>query len=92
MKMDDGVMIMRPMADGIEIPAGETVELKPGGLHIMFMALKEQLVEGETRKAKLVFEKAGEIEVEFSVEKIGAKQPAGMGHDHSDHSGHGTSN
>ena len=83
MKMDGGVMVMRPLADGIEIKPGETVELKPGGFHIMFMMLKEPLVEGETRKVKLMFEKAGEIELDFPVAPVGSKMPAGM-----DHSGH----
>ncbi|MEZ5877426.1 MAG: copper chaperone PCu(A)C [Tepidamorphaceae bacterium] len=87
MSMNDGVMIMRPVEGGIEIPAGETVELKPGGLHIMFMGLLEQLNKDETRKVTLVFEKAGEIELDFPVAPIGAKEPPTM-----DHSGHNMSN
>lgn len=102
MKMDGGTMVMRPLANGIEIPAGGTVELKPGGLHIMFMALKEPLREGESRKATLTFENAGTIEVEFAIAKVGAKQhhaghegmnhgemDHGEKHEHMDHSGHG---
>jgi copper(I)-binding protein len=75
MKMDGGVMKMRMLADGIEIPAGGEVALKPGDLHIMFIDLREQLKSGEKRKGRLVFEKAGEIEVEFEVEEMG-----GQGH------------
>lgn len=75
MKMDGGVMKMRLLADGIEIPAGGEVALKPGDLHIMFIGLKEPLNAGEKRKGKLTFEKAGELEVEFEVEEMG-----GQGH------------
>ncbi len=67
MKMEDGVMKMRPLANGLAIPAGGEAVLKPGGYHIMFMKLKEQMKEGETRKVTLEFEKAGEVEVEFPV-------------------------
>ena len=70
MVMEGDVMKMRPVEGGIEVPAGGSVELKPGGLHVMFIGLKEQLKVGEARKAKLNFEKAGEVEVEFSVEEI----------------------
>ncbi|MEZ5871023.1 MAG: copper chaperone PCu(A)C [Nitratireductor sp.] len=72
MAMNGDVMVMRPVAGGLEIPAGGEVELKPGGYHIMFMKLGEQLKEGEMRKVMLTFEKAGEIEVEFMVEKVEA--------------------
>jgi hypothetical protein len=81
MKVENGVMTMRPLANGIEIPAGGEAALKPGGLHVMFMDLKEPLKEGEMRKARLVFEKAGAIEVEFKVEAVGAG-----------HGAHGVSN
>lgn len=37
MKMDGGTMVMRPVEGGLEIPPGATVELKPGGYHVMFM-------------------------------------------------------
>lgn len=80
MSMDGGVMQMRPLENGLEIPAGGEVELKPGGLHVMFMQLGQQLKEGETVKGKLVFEKAGEIEVEFKVEKIEGKGGGHMNH------------
>lgn len=80
MKMDGEVMKMRPLSNGIEIAAGESVVLEPGGKHIMFMMLKEQLVKGENKKATLMFEKAGPVEVSFSVEHIGTKKM-----DHSKH-------
>jgi copper(I)-binding protein len=56
---DAGVMRMRPLADGLAIPAGESVELKPGGLHIMLMDLEDPPRSGETRKLELDFERSG---------------------------------
>jgi len=70
MAMENDVMKMRELADGLEIPAGVEVVLKPGGNHIMFMKLDGQIKEGEKRKATLTFEKSGSIEVEFTVENI----------------------
>ncbi len=84
--MEGDVMKMQEVEGGIVIPAGETVTLKPGGLHIMFMKLQEPLKEGETRKVTLVFEKAGPVEVDFAVLALGAKG-AHAGHDA--HGGHG---
>jgi copper(I)-binding protein len=63
---------MRPLPNGLEIKPGETVELKSGGYHLMFMDLKQPLKQGETFKAKLQFEKAGSLEVDFSVNALGA--------------------
>jgi len=80
MRMDNGTMIMRPAEGGIEIPAGGTATLAPGGLHIMFMELKESLVEGDTVPVVLNFETAGDVEVSFSVEAIGARGPGGHEH------------
>ncbi len=67
MKMVDSVMKMGRLPEGLPVPAGETVKLAPGGYHIMFMRLKEPLKEGETRKVRLTFEKAGNVDVEFQV-------------------------
>lgn len=73
--MENGVMKMRMLPGGIEIKPGETVTLKPGGYHIMFTGLKQPLKQGETFKATLHFEKAGNVDVDFQVEGIGAAQP-----------------
>jgi copper(I)-binding protein len=67
MSMDNGVMKMRPIQGGLEIKSGETVELKPQGLHIMFVGLKKQLKPGDRIKATLDFEKAGKVDVDFDV-------------------------
>ncbi|WP_137129000.1 copper chaperone PCu(A)C [Rhizobium sp. FY34] len=67
MKIDNGVMIMRALENGVAIPAGATVELKPGSYHVMFMKVTQPFKEGEMVKAKLQFEKAGAVDVEFMV-------------------------
>lgn len=67
MKIDNGVMTMRELKAGITIPAGQTVTLKPGGYHLMFMNVTQPFRKGETVKAKLTFEKAGAIELELPV-------------------------
>ncbi len=82
MAMDGDTMRMRELADGLVIPAGETVELKPGGFHLMFMKLNQPLVEGEMIEATLEFEKAGSVTVPFNIMGKGAKSM--------DHSGHGS--
>lgn len=82
MSMDGGIMRMRPLEEGLAIPPGQTVELKPGGLHMMFMGLKSGLKEGEAVKGTLVFEKAGTVAVEFRVRGIGASGGGGSGHRH----------
>ena len=84
MAMEEGVMKMRPLADGLEIPPGGEVVLEPGGYHIMFMELEEQIVEDQSFSAMLMFRDAGAVEVEFDVESIGARESGGE-----DHSGHG---
>jgi copper(I)-binding protein len=72
MSMSDGVMKMRPLPNGLEIKPGETVELKSGGYHLMFMDLKQPLKQGDSLKATLQFEKAGSLDVNFGVNALGA--------------------
>jgi periplasmic copper chaperone A len=69
-KMEDNVMKMRELKEGLTIPAKSMVELKPGGYHIMFMNLKDSLVSGQKYKATLNFEKAGSINIEFETESF----------------------
>lgn len=64
--MDDGVMKMREVA-AIEIPAGQIVELKHGGYHIMLMDLKQDVAAGGTTECTLKFEKAGDVTVSLMV-------------------------
>jgi periplasmic copper chaperone A len=75
MKMSDGKMEMRPLPEGIEIPAKGTVALEPMGYHLMLMQLKHPLEKGETFAGSLTFEHAGTIDVTFNVEGIGASGP-----------------
>ncbi len=70
MAMDGNVMKMRQVKD-IAVPAGGAVELKPGGLHLMFMNIKAPLTAGETVPVKLKFAKAGEVEVKMPVNAMG---------------------
>lgn len=67
MKMEGDVMKMIELEDGIVIPAGGTVELKPRALHVMFLDVTAQPKEGETFTGTLVFEKAGTVEITYAV-------------------------
>lgn len=69
MSMDGSVARMRQV-DAIDVPAGQTVELKPGGLHLMFLGLKAPLKAGTRFPATLKFEKAGEVEVDLVVQDV----------------------
>lgn len=77
---ESGVMKMSPLKDGLEIPAGGEVELKPGSYHIMFMQIKEPVKQDKPFSGTLTFEKAGAVSVEYSVESMGGT---------ADMSGHG---
>ena len=72
MSMNDGVMKMRPLPNGLEIKPGETVELKSGGYHLMFMDLKQPLKQGDSFKTTLQFQKTGSLDVNFAVNALGA--------------------
>jgi copper(I)-binding protein len=71
MKMNGGVMKMRPLKQGIKIPAGETISLKPGGFHLMFMGMKSQLKDGQNYRVKLTFTHSGAMEIDFPVLSMG---------------------
>jgi copper(I)-binding protein len=74
MKMEGDIMRMRQI-DAIEVPAGKTVDLAPGGLHVMFMDLKAPLKTGSSFPLTLKFEKAGEVKVDVKVQTA---PPGGM--------------
>jgi copper(I)-binding protein len=84
MSVKDGVMTMRPLEGGIEIPAGRSVALAPGGLHLMFISPAEAFVEGGKVPVVLTFEKAGKVETFLHVLSIGAQGPGQKAgeHDH----------
>lgn len=73
MAMEGEVMKMRQLSDGLVIPAGSSVELKPGSYHLMFMGLKQPLTEGETVTIDVTFEKAGSVTLPLAVMSPGAK-------------------
>jgi copper(I)-binding protein len=75
--IENGVAKMRRI-DGLPIKGGQSVVLKPGGYHVMLLDLKKPLKEGDLLNFTLTFEKAGDIEVEATVEPIGAKGPHGF--------------
>jgi len=75
MTMHNGVMHMGPLAQGLAIPPGKTIELKPGGFHLMFVDLKGALKQGEKFDVTLTFEKAGSVTVAFPVEGLGGAPP-----------------
>jgi copper(I)-binding protein len=78
MSQDNGIMRMRELTAGLEIPANGEVALSPGGYHLMFTGLKQPLTKGASVKASLTFEHAGTIAVEFEVGSIGAAGPGGV--------------
>ncbi len=73
MTMKDGVMVMRPVVDGLAISAGEPVVLEPGGLHFMLIGLKTPLKAGDTVPVVLTFERAGAMAVDLAVQPMGTK-------------------
>ncbi|EGJ11903.1 MULTISPECIES: copper chaperone PCu(A)C [Rubrivivax] len=86
MAMDGNVMKMRALANGLALPAGQTVELKPGGYHVMLMDLKQALDVGSTVPVTLIFEGADQkresVELQVPVKAMNAAMPAMK------HSGH----
>ncbi len=73
MTMDNGIAKMRDRKD-IEINPGQTIEFKPGGSHVMFVDLNHPLSKDEHVNGTLVFEHAGKVQIEYSVEGIGAQR------------------
>ena len=82
MAMNNGVMTMRPVKGGLSIPPGQSVTLAPGGYHLMMMELKGPLKKGDKVPVTLKFEKAGEVNVTFEIEGIGAMAPTAGQMDH----------
>ncbi len=83
MTMDGGVMRMRQVTGGIVVPTKGSVELKPGGYHIMFMGLRRQLRQGERFPVTLRFQRARSVTVQFAVQPVTSTGPM-----ESSHAGH----
>jgi copper(I)-binding protein len=80
MSMSGGIMKMRRLEKGLVIAPGASVELEPGGLHMMFVGLSAGLEAGGTIKGTLVFEKAGTVAVEYRIAPIGSSAAPKHGH------------
>jgi copper(I)-binding protein len=86
-----GVMRMRPVEGGLNVPAGGSVDLNPGGYHVMMTGLKQKLVTGQTVPLTLTFAKAGDVTVDVQIEANpghnmqGMKGMQGMDHMNMDH-------
>ena len=72
MKTEGGIMQMAELPDGLALPAGEAISLKPGGNHIMLMQVKIPLAAGNTVPLTLTFEKAAPLGVRATVGQPGA--------------------
>jgi hypothetical protein len=79
MSMDGGVMRMRQLESGLEVPAGSVVTLKPGSFHVMLMDLKQPLKAGDKVPLTLTFMGAGTVATELAVQPAGSMAP-GMTH------------
>ena len=79
----DGEIVRMRHVQDIDIPAGQTVALEPGGLHVMLMGLNNALEQGTTFPLTLEFEQAGSVTVDVVVQLLTGSR---SGHDHHDHS------
>ncbi|WP_397536186.1 copper chaperone PCu(A)C [Roseateles sp.] len=85
MVMDGSTMRMRAV-QGLDLPAGRSVELKPGGYHVMLMDLKAPIAAGQDVPLTLVFEGADKkrqtVDLKASARALGAAPMHGHGHQH----------
>jgi copper(I)-binding protein len=73
--IEHGIASMRPVKDGLLIQAMDSITLKPGGSHLMFVGLNVPFVEGGKVAVELIFEKAGKINVDLDIAAIGSLRP-----------------
>lgn len=86
MKMDKDVMKMSALPNGLELPAGKAVELKPGGYHVMLMDLKAPLAKDTTIPLTLTVQDAKGVKSTVELKLLVGMQAPGMpSHDHSKH-------
>ena len=79
-RMEGGMMMMTELREGLPLPAGQPVELKPGGNHLMLLGVAEPMVEGETVALTLTFEKAAAMGVHAPVRTPAAGEGPPMVH------------
>ena len=82
MKMEGDIMKMKAVAGGMVLPAGKTVELKPGGYHLMLMDLKAALPKDTTIPLTLVFKDAKGVESRLELKVPVAAAPMAAAHKH----------
>ncbi len=73
MTMSNGMMKMRALDEGLEIKPGQSVTLKPGGLHLMFLDLKQSPKNGGSVAGTLNFKNLGKLDVTYAVKPLGAR-------------------
>jgi len=83
-----GIAKTRPLANGIEIKPGKTVELKPGSYRLLMLGLKEPFQLGQKVKGTLVFEKAGPVEIVYNVEENAGAAVSGVAGASAQHKNH----
>lgn len=88
MEMTDGIMKMRPVPEGVEISVGKTVQLAPGGFHLMLLDLKQPIAAGDMVQVTLEFEHAGTVDVELAAGPIGSTATGHGEAASSSHEGH----
>lgn len=79
---EGGISRMRPIKDGVTIPAGQTIRFEPGGNHLMLERLKRRLADGDKIPVTLQFERSGPREVQVTVGQVLADDVSGI------HEGH----
>ena len=77
MTMENGVMRMRQLKEGLVLAPKSITELKPGGYHLMLIGLKKAIKQGDSIALQLTFEKAGTVDLTLAAAAIGAKSPPG---------------
>jgi copper(I)-binding protein len=77
MTMENGVMRMRQLKEGLVLAPKSITDLKPGGYHLMFIGLKKAIKQGDSIALQLTFEKAGTVDLTLAAAAIGAKSPPG---------------
>lgn len=91
MKMEKDIMKMAALPNGLDLPAGKAVELKPGGYHVMLMDLKAPLAKDTTVPVTLTFQDAKgvksnvELKVQVGMQAPMMQQQKQMDHNHGDH-------
>lgn len=86
MKMDNGVMKMRALPEGLDLPANKSVELKPGSYHLMLMDLKAPLMKDSSVALTLTFKDAKGVETKQQVSlPVTSTMPAKQIPGHADH-------